>query len=180
MAVLKPNTTIVGFVPATTPIQGIVAGQVDISKLSDMLDVAPNNTNGTFLIWNSEIQKWEQTNFIPVLQTNTIENENIEISTYSAELNSTVSPQSIDNLILNTFSTAEYQIEIRHPSLGKQVSKVLIIYDETDVNITEYGIVCTKQRLATFTVFMSGSTITLQIQPNINSCNVKYIRHIIK
>lgn len=180
MAVLKPNTTIIGFVPATTPIQGVIANQVDILELSDLLDVVPSDNNGTFLIWNSETSKWEQTNFIPVLQTNSIENENIEISSYSAGLNSSVLPQSIDNLVLNTFSTAEYQIEIKHPSFGKQVSKVLIIYDETDVNITEYGIVYTKERLATFEVFMSGSTITLQIHPNINNCNVKYIRHIIR
>lgn len=113
------------------------------------------------------------------ITTNIVYTGNSSLTSASVDLNATTNNQVIDNITTVTFESAEYTIQVKHPTLGKQISKLNVLYDSTDVDSIEYGIVFTQVKLVDFTIVFSGSTISVIAQPHVGDCNVKYVRTLI-
>lgn len=88
----------------------------------------------------------------------------------------TLEPQAIDSISTNNFESAEYTIQVTHPTFGKQISKLNVMYDSSVADSVEFGIVFTQIKLCEFTIFYSGSTIQVLADPYVENLSVKYFR----
>lgn len=116
---------------------------------------------------------------VNVAEAQVLKTETATVESTVVVLNDTTDSQAIDNLTTGTFESAEYTIQATHPTLGKQISKLNVLFDDIDADSVEYGIVFTQAKLVDFTVFYSGSTIQVIADPQVSDLTIKYVKQTI-
>lgn len=158
--IILKRTSITGKQPLTTDLE---YGELAINYADGVL-FYKKNTNEIFPLNSPK---------------NILETDFSRESSFLIDLNGTTNAQAIDSLSTSQFESAEYTAQVTHPEFGKQISKINILYDSTEADSVEYGIVFTQAKLVDFTIFYIGSTIQLMANPFLPDCTVKLVRKLI-
>ena len=96
----------------------------------------------------------------------------------SSTINGIENPTVIDTIITSTWRTVKYLIQISHaPSNSFVGTELHIIFDGTNVNISEYGTVSNSESdIATISASYSSGIISLTVTPTLSPVTVRYYR----
>lgn len=90
------------------------------------------------------------------------------------------SSQNVDSFAISDYRTAEYVISLKNNSAnGFQTSKLLLIHDDGQSHITEYGVVYTNNQLGVFGSTTNATHCILTITPSVSNTQIKAQRTLI-
>ena len=109
---------------------------------------------------------------------NTIGSANVSLTSGVTTTTGT-SAQTIDTFPI-TFRSAKYLTSIKNNSAnGYQLSELLILFDDTNASITEYGQVASNSILGTFSALANSTVISLVFTPTPANTTVKFSRTLV-
>ncbi len=96
----------------------------------------------------------------------------------SATINGIENPTVIDTIQTSVWRTTKYLIQISHaPSNSFVGTELNIIFDGTNVNISEYGTISNiGSDIATISASMSSGIISMTVTPILSPVTVRYYR----
>lgn len=93
---------------------------------------------------------------------------------YVNVVTSGTSAQLIDSFDITTHRSAEYCLTIKNTAAnGYQMSKLLLIHDDTDALVTEYGIIFSNTSLGVFSANANSTHVKLNFTPVPSATTVK-------
>ena len=105
--------------------------------------------------------------------------------TTAGELSSTItttgtSIQNIDSFSTSTYRTAEYLISVKDNVANNYYSsKLIVMHDDGNAYITEYGVIISNTSLGTFSANIISSNVCLQFTPVSSNTTVKFAKVIL-
>ena len=97
------------------------------------------------------------------------------INTSNSATTSTLTTAIIDSYPKQNYSSSQYLIEVTTGS-GKQFSQINLIYDASDIYISEFGRISTNNELATFSANMNSTHVNLLATPQSTNLDIKIHR----
>ena len=147
---------------------------VNTAVNSSQITVSTVSVNGSVRVGNSTQNVVINTTGI------SINNQLLSVPTLINVQTSGTGSQVVDYFPLTTFRGAEYTISITDNGANAyQMSKVLIIHDTGNSQITDYGLLYTNGQLGIFTTTVNATSCILAISPYVSSTQVKATRTLI-
>ena len=98
-----------------------------------------------------------------------------KVESSSFTLPTTAANQSIGAVSVSTARSIKYTVQVA-AGTSYQVSEILLIHNDTDVSMTQYGVVTTGSELATFDADISASYVRLLTTPVNANTTFKIVR----
>lgn len=98
-----------------------------------------------------------------------------KVESSSFTLPTTAANQSIGAVSVSTARSIKYTVQVA-AGTSYQVSEILLIHDDTNVSMTQYGVVTTGSELATFDADISASYVRLLTTPVNANTTFKIVR----
>jgi hypothetical protein len=103
----------------------------------------------------------------------------VNISNSSVTTSGT-SAQNIDSFTKAGFAGAEYLINVSDNSANnKYTTKVLVVHDGTNADITEYAAITSNNSVGVFSATQNTTHVILQFTPSLTATTVKYTRTVV-
>ena len=166
------NSTINSVLTSTS--LSIGNSSVNATVNSSQLVVSTVTVNGSVFVGNSSQNVVINTSGI------SINNQLISVPTLINVQTSGTGSQVVDYFPLTSFRGAEYTISITDNGANAyQMSKLLIVHDTGNSQITDYGLLYTNGQLGLFTSTVNATSCILSISPYVPSTQVKATRTLI-
>ena len=98
-----------------------------------------------------------------------------KVESSSFTLPTTAANQSIGAVSVSTARSIKYTVQVA-AGTSYQVSEILLIHDDTNVSMTQYGVVTTGSELATFDADISAGYVRLLTTPVNANTTFKIVR----
>lgn len=163
---------------------------VNLVVTSTSLSVGNSTVNGTVnssqltistIVANGSVRVGNNTNNVAINSSGiSVNGQLLSVPTLINVQTSGTSSQVVDYFPLAFHRGAEYTLSITdNGANGYQMSKVLIIHDSGNSQITDYGLLYTNGQLGVFTTTVNATSCILSVSPFVSNTQIKATRTLI-